>query len=226
MLHTSDLLNGLLTIYQDDLTHNLKRVIDRHPEKEARIVEAFSVGQVKSKQWLISHLQGTYQTVFICAGWYGTLASLMFREIGTQIGKVRSFDIDPDATLVADDMNRTQVIKGWQFKATTADIHDMTYPFEYSTLRADGSSVELTDMPDLIINTSCEHIEDFASWYEKIPKGTIVALQTNDFFDHEEHVNCVRSLKEFAEQAPMVGIQYEGTLVLEKYQRFMRIGRV
>ena len=51
---------------------------------------------------------------------------------------------------------------------------------------------ELTDhSPDTVINTSCEHIENFNEWYDKIPKGKIVILQTNNYFDFE-HVNCSR----------------------------------
>ena len=229
MSDISNLLNGLSHIYDDDLTHNLKRVTDRHPEKIKRLTEAFSVGQVKSKLWLIEKLSTSpcyYEKIFICAGWYGTLAALMLHTIPECIGAIRSFDIDPDATLVADDMNRRNLIKGWKFKATTADIHDITYPFEYVTLRYDGSEAEVTEIPDLIINTSCEHIKNFEEWYDKIPRGIVVALQTNDFFEHKEHVNCVNDLNEFAKQSPMSEVFYEGELVLPKYTRFMRIGRV
>ena len=49
-------------------------------------------------------------------------------------------------------------------------------------------------------------------------------LQSNDFFDVEEHINCVSSLTEFNEQTPMTTVLYQGELPLEKYTRYMRIG--
>jgi hypothetical protein len=79
-------------------------------------------------------------------------------------------------------------------------------------------------MPNAIINTSCEHIDKFDLWYKSIPQGTIVALQTNDYFEITEHVNCMNSLDEFAFNTPMSRVIYEGELALPKYNRFMRIG--
>ena len=75
-----------------------------------------------------------------------------------------------------------------------------------------------------MINTSCEHINNFKEWYDKIPVGKIVILQTNNYFDLPEHVNCSKSLDDFAEQTPMTEVLYAGELSLEKYSRFMRIG--
>ena len=99
----------------------------------------------------------------------------------------------------------------------------MTYPTTHETFRANGTSLELTEMPNTIINTSCEHIEDFTQWYNNIPSGTIVALQNNNYYEHDQHINCVPNLQTFAEQTPM-HVFYEGELSLTKYTRFMRIG--
>jgi hypothetical protein len=82
-------------------------------------------------------------------------------------------------------------------------------------------------MPDTIINTSCEHIPNFKEWYNKIPAGKLVILQSNNFFELDEHINCVNDLDDFASQAPLSEILYEGELDLSKhvnYTRFMRIG--
>jgi hypothetical protein len=113
---------------------------------------------------------------------------------------------------------------GWQFKASTLDIHNMQYPTEHTTYRANGTSLTLTEDPDTIINTSCEHILNFSSWYSNIPKGKIIALQSNNYVDIAEHINCSNSLEEFANQTPMSTIFYQGELTLEKYTRYMRIG--
>ena len=47
---------------------------------------------------------------------------------------------------------------------------------------------------DTIINTRCEHILDFPVGIAKYPNGKLIVLQTNNFFEIEEHVNCVKDL--------------------------------
>jgi hypothetical protein len=199
-------------------------IVKENPEQLDSIVDAYSVGQLKSKIWLIEKLPSDLGVVFICAGWYGTLANLMFDNCREKFTKIRSFDIDPSCYSIADTINRPWVIDGWQFKASTLDIHDIAYPTTHTTYRANGTSQTLIEEPDTIINTSCEHIKDFAIWYSKIPKGKIVVLQSNDFFDVAEHINCVSSLTEFSEQTPLTTVLYQGELPLEKYTRYMRIG--
>ena len=181
-------------------------------------------GILKSKLWLIENLPDELGTVFICAGWYGTLASFMFERARDKFDKIRSFDIDSSCAPVADNMNRPWVMDGWQFKASTLDILNMEYPTTHTTYRADGSSLQLTEMPDTIINTSCEHIKNFAEWYSKIPKQTLTVLQSNNYFEIEDHINCSKNILEFAEQTPMTNCLYSGALELPKYTRFMRIG--
>jgi hypothetical protein len=199
-------------------------IIKENPKQLDSMVDAYSVGQLKSKSWLIEKLPNDLGLVFICAGWYGTLANLMFDNCREKFTKIRSFDIDPSCYSIADTINRPWVIDGWQFKASTLDIHDIEYPTTHTTYRANGTSQTLVEDPDTIINTSCEHIKDFDIWYDKIPKGKIVALQSNDFFDVAEHINCVGSLTEFTEQTPLTTVLYQGELPLEKYTRYMRIG--
>ena len=84
----------------------------------------------------------------------------------------------------------------------------------------------MKDIPDTFINTSCEHIPNFKEWYAKIPEGRLVILQSNNFFEVEEHVNCVSNIDEFIEMAPMSELMYSGSIDLPKYKRFMVIGRV
>jgi len=219
------LLNGLEHLYPDNVTvSQMKRTLHKFPECEIALADAFSVGQIKSKEWLVENLPDNLGTVFICAGWYGTLASFMFERARTKFDKIRSFDVDPSCASVADTMNRPEVMEGWQFKASTLDIHDMQYPTEYTTYRADGTGVTLCEMPNTIINTSCEHIYNFSDWYDKIPNGTILILQSNDYFSVEEHVNCSVDLDDFDRTAPMSTTIFLDELPLPLYSRFMKIG--
>ena len=86
------------------------------------------------------------------------------------------------------------------------------------------NSFPITDRPDTIINTSCEHINDFDKWYDMIPKSKLLVLQNNNYSELPEHVNCVDSLNTFAKQTPMNEVLFEGIMKLSKYNRYMRIG--
>lgn len=225
MSNTVNLLNGLEHLYPDNNTiSQMKRTLNKFPECESALVDAYSLGQLKSKEWLVENLPDNLGTVFICAGWYGTLANMMFEHARHKFDKIRSFDIDETCAPIADTINRPWVIDGWQFKASTANINNLDYPTEYITFRSDGTSQNLVDMPNTIINTSCEHIKDFNLWYEKIPVGTTVVLQTNNYFDLLEHINCCIDLDDFSRTTPMQSVYYQGELNLSKYTRFMRIG--
>lgn len=194
--------------------------------------DCFSRGQLQSKKWLVDELKKIdgrtddlkLGTVFLCAGWYGTLATMLF-ENDFDIEKIRSFDIDENCWRIAETFNKPWVMKDWQFKSSTQNINEIDYDTHvYNVKRSNGTDCELTDNPDTIINTSCEHIENFAEWYAKIPQGKLVILQTNNYFDLPEHVNCSDSLSTFANSTPMKDVLYQGELVLEKYSRYMRIG--
>ena len=185
-----------------------------------------SEGQLSSKCWLVDELLRLnldLGTVFICAGWYGSLATLLF-ESGIKLDKIRSFDRDSECAWMADTINRPWVIDGWKFKASTLDIMTMTYPTTYTTTRWNGTTLELTEMPNTIINTSCEHIDDFDGWFDGIPSGKLVVLQNNNYHEISDHVNCVDSLADFDLQSPLTSVLFEGELSLPEYTRYMRIG--
>jgi hypothetical protein len=218
-----DLFGRLFVFTNDPIFHQLRNAASI---EGVDLNDAFSWGQLKSKRWLVEELTKLnldLETVFLCAGWYATLATMLLKS-QCKIDKIKSFDIDSSCALVADTLNRSMVADGWKFKASTLDIHDIEYPLTYKTTRFDKTIVELTDDPNTIINTSCEHIENFDSWYKRIPSGKIIVLQTNNYFEIDEHVNCSESLEAFTAQTPMSTELFSGELYLTKYTRFMRIG--
>lgn len=191
--------------------------------------DCFSRGQLESKIWAVKELKKVTPdigVVFLCAGWYATLATMLF-ESGIRINKIRSFDIDDSCRSIAETFNKPWVKQDWKFKTCTDDIHNIDFDMHsYRVKRSDGTYCELDDSPNTIINTSCEHIQDFDKWFNKIPKGKLVVLQTNNYFDLPEHVNCVKDILQFAEKTPLSKVLFTGELPLEKYTRFMRIGYV
>ena len=79
-------------------------------------------------------------------------------------------------------------------------------------------------MPHTIVNTSCEHIDNFKDWYNLLPESRLIILQSNNYFAIKEHVNCSNNLKEFSSSTPMQKVLYEGELDLGQYTRYMKIG--
>jgi hypothetical protein len=191
--------------------------------------DCFSRGQLQSKLWLVHELKKCnvdLGTVFLCAGWYATLATMLF-ESNIKLDNVRSFDIDPSCVDIAEVFNKPWFVDQWRFKSITQDIMDIDYnehTWQYWSNANNRMSYPITDSPNTIINTSCEHIENFSEWYDLIPNDKLVVLQSNNYYEIEEHVNCVKDIKEFGNMAPMTGPLYAGELELPKYKRFMLIG--
>jgi hypothetical protein len=190
--------------------------------------EALTIGQIASKKWLIRELEAldlSLGTVFVLGGWWGILPAMMF-ESRLRFDKIRSFDLDPSCAPVADTINRSFVMDQWKFKAATADMTKMQFTtHHYEVSRADGSKVQLQDSPDTLVNTSCEHLPDFSAWWDLVPAGKLLVLQSNDFFLGNGHCNSVESLEALERQAPLAQTLFRGELQLPDYRRFMLIGR-
>ncbi len=191
--------------------------------------DCFSRGQLESKLWLVNNivdLKIPLGTVYLCAGWYGTLATMLF-ESGTPIENIRSFDIDESCVAIAEVFNKPWVMENWKFKSITQNINDINFEshsWQVWSNKNNRYSHPIVESPDTIINTSCEHISNFDEWYAKIPEGKLVVLQSNDYFEIKEHVNCSKDLQAFSLQTPMKTELFSGELLLPKYKRFMRIG--
>ena len=213
-----------MSIHNSEFFDNFGQILNKFPEIDLQ--DLFSKGQMESKRWLVNELEKINKplgTVFLCAGWYGSLAAFLF-ESKLEIEKIRSFDIDESCANIAETFNRTKTMDWWKFKASTLDVLEMDYPTTHTTYRSNGTSLELTEMPTTIVNTSCEHIFNFDKWYKNIPVGTLVILQTNNYFELPEHVNCSVDLDDFSRMTPMNEVLYQGELELPKYTRYMRIG--
>ena len=214
-----------MNLHNSSFFDNFGQLLNKYPN--IKLNDLFSKGQMQSKRWLVNELAKldlNLGLTFICAGWYGSLATFLL-ESNIKIDKIRSFDIDPTCAEIADTFNRSWVIDNWKFKASTLDIMEMKdYPIEYITRKFDGTEVKLCEIPNTIINTSAEHIKDFTAWYDCIPKNTIVVIQNNNYRKIEEHVNCVETKEDLSLQTPMSKCLFLGELQLAKYTRFMKIG--
>ena len=221
-------INSLWRVLEKYTNSSLIRPLKKLVHQENFDLDCISRGQLESKKWIIDELKQINNlhlgNVCLCAGWYATIVPLLV-ESNINFDSIRSFDIDSSVWQIAEEINKELVMDKWKFKSQTADIHSLDYKStKYTTIKSDTSVENMKTVFDTIINTSCEHINNFAFWYNKIPKGKLLILQSNNYFEIDEHVNCSKNLEEFSQSAPMTKILFEGELKLEKYVRFMKIG--
>lgn len=196
--------------------------------------DAFSSGQVGSKMWLaqlLETLAPAYSaagphTIWIYGGWQGVMGFILLSRQASrtdfQIERIRSFDIDNQATEVANQICENWVWREWTFRAFTKDCDQL----KHGELQP-AEQAEYGPSPTIVINTSVEHFDN-RNWFENIPEGTIVALQASDF-EHEGAVALAKSDEAFAEAFPLREVWFTGALDFNygswSFKRRMRIGR-
>jgi hypothetical protein len=175
-------------------------------------------GQLESKSWLVDELEeyimpGSSPNIYIFGGWTGILANMILQSPIINPKKVRSIDLDTWCESVADTVNKIHEMDDWRFKAVTGDM--ATYQYQ-SDIR-----------PDIVINTSSEHItqECYNQWYGNIPRGTLVVVQGNNYFDCSEHVRCSTDIHDFTRKSLSINEYYIGAYPTIMYERYMAIWR-
>jgi len=81
---------------------------------------------------------------------------------------------------------------------------------------------------DLVINTSCEHMFPMKKFRELNGGNSnpIYVLQSSNDRQYDDHINCVDSADELADQAEIVDVMYSGEMKLSNgMTRYMVIGR-
>lgn len=233
MADTVDFITGSRYI----IPQNMKKMINRF-EGDA-LTDAFSRGQLRSKKWLIDMVTALEidlgDTIYVCAGWYGVLSALMFERI--DVKNIYSFDIDPSTDNPADTLNKEYIMDNMRFKSFVSDVRELKcesqtlpvnhYKYSDATTFEKTSTMHEIAAPTCVINTSCEHIEDFDEWFSSIPKGTLVIMQNNNFVEHDDDtvVNTIGHEDAWSDKLNLSEVIFKGTLNLEKYDRYMVIGR-
>jgi hypothetical protein len=195
--------------------------------------DAMSRSQIRSKIWLVEELakiQTHFNHVAIMAGWFGQLCSIYDKKLTYK--KVRIIELDRQACELSDYSFNLSNLENYKVKSVNADINKLTlhkngYEWDVENFK-EGSKYSEKFLPDLIINTSAEHMTE--EWFHQIrfkelESNPIVAIQSNNMFDGEGHVNCVHSVDHMKKKFPMKEILFAGELQLKGYKRVMLIGR-
>ena len=171
---------------------------------ERRVRDASTSSQLQCKLWIINELSELMlfpKSVVLLGGWYANFIVPLLLEHG--VSYIHNFEIDPD-------------VKKLSYKLTNV-MFDPVF------------NIKFKDKPDMIINTSCEHMFPMTK-FKQLNRGffndVVYVLQSTNEDKYEDHINCVSGPEELAEQAEFVDIMYSGTKVLDNgMNRFMVIGK-
>lgn len=195
--------------------------------------DAFSRSQLKSKIWLVEELakiDANYDNVIIMAGWFGQIKNIYDKKC--TYAKMRIAEMDKAACETSDYVFNLSNLDNYKVKSVNVNINELTlhkngYEWDVENFK-EGTKYSEKFLPDLIINTSAEHMTE--EWFNQIrfkemESNPIVAIQSNNLFDIPEHINCVHSVDHMKKKFPMKEIFFEGELQLKGYKRVMLIGR-
>ena len=185
-----------------------QKIVKKYPKRAVDIMQSFDLKQVKSKDWLAFELENCFMdnfhkinsqinTIKVLGSWYGQVLYQSMSITNVPLSKYNFYDIDK----------------------TTCDIGKMYLPTAKFS-NQDVTEIEFSGSDKLIINTSCEHMQPIDI------KKSFVALQSNNYFEVEDHINCVNDVEELIDQYDFKQIYYKGELDFEKYKRFMVIGKL
>jgi hypothetical protein len=131
---------------------------------------SFERGLIMNKLWLIHQLrkiQDQFSTIYILGSWYGNM-SILLAKSGIKYDHIVNVDQD------------VAVNRGAQRIGRMLNISDI----EYMAKDANRLNYQQLDQDGLVINTSC-HDMDNRGWFDHIPAGVLVALQSRDDVDDD-----------------------------------------
>tara|TARA_B100000035_G_scaffold253649_1_gene223062 strand:- start:639 stop:1589 length:951 start_codon:yes stop_codon:yes gene_type:complete len=223
------LINYFAHCIPETLFSTINAWSDRYGGDVVNINDHFSRGQIQSKMWMLDELENIVENkqmgnVLMYGGWYNTFAYFLFERF--DVDKIFSLDVDPNVWEIADNFNAHQCYKeNWRFKAATVDVDALGWnnrTVQFDVDRPQLSPTKVKFQPNIVINTSCEHMTD--AWFDNLPEGMPVCLQTNNYFENEQHTNCVRSVAEAKVKYRFRDLVYAGELETYLYTRYTLIG--
>lgn len=179
-------------------------------------LDSMSPNQIQSKIWLTDTLEMILMDkdnikIQILGGWFGfPLCNILMQKLN--ICLVENVDIDPRALKI--------------FRRYYSDIEKIVF----DSHERDACEIGNRDKDfHLVINTSSEHMASLPEIIKnkKYNAECLFALQSNNMFHIDDHINCVNNENELVEKSGLTKIMYKGALEMPNgYKRFMVIGYV
>ena len=163
---------------------------------------SFDRGLVFNKLWMIHELakiKHTFSTIYILGSWYGNLSILLARS---DIDYKHIVNVDTDAKRV----------RQGQAIAKQMHVADRIEP-----MVADANELDYRQLDSNGLVTNCSiHDMPNSGWFDHIPRGVMVALQSRTDIDHDINSYALKT------------ILYDGTKQLAdpetEYTSLLRIG--
>lgn len=190
--------------------------------KQMNPYESFYHGLVLSKIWLCENLEKIIDEhniinpdVCILGGWHNLLSFIMLTRRPNCYNRIKSYDKDIDATKVANSICDAWVVMDIKVENICVDVYELNFENSKNTI---------------FINCS---VDQFAKlvWYNTIPKGSLVCMQTTDIVDDNtkwEINQKTKDLYELKNKYPLTNVLFEGTKNFDypssPYNRLMTIG--
>lgn len=178
--------------------------------------DSFSPSQVESKTWLVDTLSIIpikEPRIQLFGGWNGILITRLLIQNLDNIKKITNIDLDEKSIKVF-----------MKYRWETQDRKRL------DGLVADVRTPHRSDIgADIVINTSSEHMPNLKEIIKdkEYKPECLFALQSNNMFHVEDHINCVNSEQELIEKSGISKVVYRGSLDMPNgYKRFMVFGYV
>ena len=193
-----------------DLFKNIMNEARNNPD----LLDSFSPNQFKSKENLINHIKklnilNSESEIVIFGCWYG---SILIPAFYNEVKRITAIDIDDSVIGIA----KNRIFKNYD---------KIDFIVNDAFVWANKSSrIKSTN---LIINTSCEHMQPMKNLPILNNINSYFAFQSNNMFDIKTHINCVNNIEEFKKQLPSKAkILIEDQIEEDRGIRFTLIGQL
>jgi hypothetical protein len=145
--------------------------------------------------------------MYVLGSWYGNLA--LYNTLQPIVGVDQIINVETDSEMLAQSQRMLDRVGDDNVEHMLKDANEL----DYRQVGRGGVVVNtsLTDMPG-------------NQWFERIPAGTLVAMQARDQDPGEQY----HSVQDIIDRFKLSNVLYQGTLKLEDpetpYNRFMVIG--
>lgn len=182
--------------------------------------ESFYHGLVTSKLWLCEELEkildDTKPAVTILGCWHNLMSFMMIIRKPNSYKEFNSYDKDPEAIEVAHKICDTWKVEEPKVYNHIANVSELDFSKSSNTI---------------FINCSVDQFED-DKWYQTIPNGSLVCLQTTDIIADNppwEINQKTRDIIDFIYKYPINDLLYSGSKRIKYghelyYNRLMIIG--
>lgn len=171
---------------------------------------SFTTDLIKSKVWLLSELARIVPqvgTIYVLGSWYGNLGVLLALDPVIQYKRLINVETDRKFLQASERIQDHLGMDNTEYMLK--DANDL----DYRQLGQDG----------VVVNTSLTDMQG-QDWFDNIPAGTLVAMQSRD----NDPGNEAHSTQDIIDRFPLSEIIYDGKLELQDpettYTRYMVIG--